>query len=138
MTVVNKNAKAYDSGDVAIIVDAMPFSGVKEISYSTKQEHQLNYALGSDPHSWSKGKTEHAGSVTIYMEDLHAMMKIRGANILKWEPVTINVTFVNEVNDIINDTVYAKFQSMGREVTGEMGLATQFELFVLGIDYDNF
>jgi hypothetical protein len=139
MATVRKNGKAYDSGDVVITLEGTPYDGFKEISYSSKQEHQLNYTLGNnEASSWSEGKVEHSASVTMYMELIHQLSLVYGKNPLKWPPLTFNVTFVNDYNDIINDTVLAKVQSMGREVTGEMGLATQFELFALGNDYDNF
>ena len=58
-------------------------------------------------------------------------------DLLSLQPFDINVTYVNEYNKIINDTITAKFKSHGRTANGEMGLKQTFELFVLGIKFRN-
>lgn len=57
-------------------------------------------------------------------------------DLLNIKPFPINVTFVDGYNQIVNDTILAKFQSQGRTVNTEMGLSKQYELFVLEVTYN--
>ena len=133
-----RNGKAYDSADVQTLINGIPWE-VEEISYGMTQEHQLNYQLGSEkPSSWSQGKEEYSCSVTVPMHAIAALERVApGGRLTKIRPFYINVSFVNDYNDIVNDTILAKFKDQGREVTGDMGLKKQYELFVLDIDFNN-
>ena len=57
-------------------------------------------------------------------------------DLLNIKPFPINVTLVDGYNQIVNDTILAKFQSQGRTVNTEMGLSKQYELFVLEVTYN--
>lgn len=138
MSVVNRNGKAYDSGDVVIALFGRIDLEVTEITYGSEQEHQPNYSLGSNEMtSYSMGKISNTGTITLRLASASAIEKAVGGNLLKIKPFPINVTYVNEDNDIINDTVIAKFQSQGREVGGDQDLKKQFTLFVTDIKYNN-
>jgi len=131
------NGKAYDSVDAQVTIAGVLID-IDEISYAKKREHQNNYSLGSSKAtSWSHGKDEPTCSVTIPMHAISPIEKAAGGDLLKIRPFPINVTYVNDYNDIVNDTIIAKFQDQGREVTGDMGLKKQYELFVLDIDFNN-
>ena len=137
MTAIRKNGKAYDSGDVIVNMLGNPDSEVSEITYETSQEHQKNYSLKRKARTWSMGKIDDSCSITFPMTEIVAIEKAAKGDLLSIKPFDINVSFVDEYNEIINDTITCKFQSQGREVTGEMGLGKQFEMFVLNIDYNN-
>jgi hypothetical protein len=135
---VIKNGKAYDGIDCKIAMFGSLDYEVTEISYDTEQEHQMNHSLGSSKgSSWSMGKIEDNGSMTIRLASTSAIEKAAGGNLLKIKPFDINVTFLNEYNDIINDTVTAKFMKQGRNVDGGMDVKMQYPLFVLDVDYNN-
>lgn len=137
MRIMN-NGKAYDSGDVQIALFGRIDWEVTGINYSTEQEHQPNHSLGSNRQtSFSMGKVSHTGDITIRLASASAIEKAAGGSILNIKPFPINVTYVNDDNDIINDTILAKFQSQGREVGGDMDLKKQYTLFILDIDYNN-
>lgn len=136
-TTIKKDGKAYDSGDVVITLLGNIANEVSEIVYNTEQAHQLNYGLGNKPTSWSMGKEEPTASITMSMKEVVAIENAAGGNLLKIKPFDINVSFVNEYNVIVNDTLTVKFKNQGRDVNGEMGLMKQFELFTLDIDYNN-
>lgn len=136
MSKVIRNNKAYDSSDVDVNIAGIP-TDVVEISYNTSQEHQKNFTLKSKATSWSKGKIEDTCTVTFMLHDIKDIERAAGGDLLSIKPFYINVSLVNEYNDIINDTILAKFQDQGRDVTGDMGLNKQHELFVLDIDYNN-
>lgn len=132
MTTINRNGKAYDSADVRVQINGMPLEA-KSISYGNEQEHQLNYGLGEHPTSWSKGKITPSASMTVMMHNLAPLERVSGG-LLKIKPFTITVEFVNEFNEIVVDKIIAKFKNEGREVTGDMGLEKQYELFTLFVE----
>lgn len=138
MGLVKKNGRAFDSGDVTVALFGRIDFEVTELTYNTTQEHQPNHSLGSNKlTSFSMGKVSNTGSITLRLASASAIEKAAGGDLLKVKPFHVNVSFVNDENDIINDTLLVKFQSQGREVGGEMDLKKQFELFILDIDYNN-
>jgi hypothetical protein len=136
MSTVIRNKKAYDSGDVDVTINGVMLD-VVEINYDTEQEHQLNHTLKNKANSWSMGKITPTATMTVMMHDITPIEQAAGGDLLKLRPFDINVTFVNEYNVPVNDTIVAKFQNQGREVTGDMGLNKQYTLFVLDIKFNN-
>ena len=134
MARVIKNNKAYDSGDVSVFINGIEIE-VKEISYNVEQEHQLNHTLKNEATSWSHGKITPSGSMTLMMADAVVLEAAAPKGLPKVKPFNINVMFANEYNVIVNDTIVAKFMNQGREVTGDMGLNKQYDLFVLDIAF---
>ncbi|MBS2100708.1 hypothetical protein [Carboxylicivirga linearis] len=138
MTTVRKNGKAYDGGDVQIAMFGSLSYEVTELTYNTEQEHQLNHSLGSNRGtSYSMGMITNTATMTMRLASVSVIEKAAGSDLLKIKPFEINVTFVNEDNDIINDTLLVKFQNQGRDVPNEMDLKKQFTLFVLDVKYNN-
>lgn len=138
MPKIRRDGKAYDGGDAVLTALGNIWEEVVSVEYNSTQEHQKNYTLGSyDASSWSMGKKDHTGSVTMMMNQAVQIENACGGDMLSIKPFPINVTFVNEYNQIVNDTILAKFQSQGREVNTEMGLNKQYELFVLDVNYNN-
>jgi hypothetical protein len=136
---IKRNGKAFDSGDVKIAMFGSVSYEVTEIAYNTEQEHQKNFSLGSNKaSSWSRGNIDDSATITMRLASISAIEKAAGGSLLDIKPFDINVTFVNENNDIVNDTLTVKFMNQGRDVGGDMDLKKQFNLFVLDIDYNNF
>ncbi len=134
MSDIKRNGKAYDSADVEVQINGVPLE-VKSISYGNEQEHQLNYGLGKDPTSWSSGKITPKASMTIAMHDLVPLeIAASGQSLLNIKPFVITIQFVNEYQLVVVDKVLAKFKDEGRDVTGDMGLEKQFELFALEVN----
>ncbi len=133
MADVNRGGKAYDSADVKVQINGVPLN-VKSISYGNEQEHQLNYGLSKQAQSWSSGKITPKASMTLAMEDsLPLELAAKGGSLLNVKPFLITVEFVNDYNIIVVDAIWAKFKDEGREVTGDMGLEKQFELFAIDV-----
>lgn len=137
MAGIRKNGKAYDSGDVLVNIFGQQEDEVASIEYNTTQEHQKNRSLANEPTSWSMGGIDRTARITLHMNAARKIESASGGDLLKIKPFDINVSFVNEFNVLVNDTITCKFQSQGRTVTGQMGLTQEYELFVLGIDYNN-
>lgn len=136
MAKVIKNGKAYDSGDVDVFINGIPVN-VTEITYNNEQEHQLNHTLKNDASSWSQGKKTPSCSIGLMMHDAVVLEDAADGDLLGEKPFDINVTFTNDYNKIVNDTIIAKFKDQGREVTGDMGLQKNYELFALDIEFNN-
>lgn len=138
MALIKRNGKAYDSGDVVVELFGRMDYEITEITYNTEQEHQANHSLGSNKmSSYSTGKETNTGTISMRLASSSIIEKAAGGNLLRIKPFRVNVTVVNDDNDIINDTLLVKFQSQGREFNGDMDLKKQFNLFVLDIDYNN-
>jgi hypothetical protein len=70
----------------------------------------------------------------IMMHDITPLEKAaNGRSILLIKPFTLTVEFVNEFNEIVVDKIVAKFQTEGREITGDMGLKMDYDLFALSV-----
>ena len=134
---IRRDGKAYDGGDATIFALGQFWDEVTEIDYGSTQEHQKNFTIGSRrATSWSIGKVDHTGSITMMMNQAVNIENACGGDMLSIKPFTINITFTDGFNQIVNDTVLAKFQSQGRTVNTEMGLSKQYELFVLEVQYN--
>ena len=134
---IRRDGKAYDGGDATVFALGQMWEEVVEIDYNTTQEHQKNFTLGSRrATSWSQGKIEDTGSITMMMNQAVSLENACNGDLLNIKPFPINVTFVDGYNHIVNDTILAKFQSQGRTVNTEMGLSKQYELFVLEVTYN--
>lgn len=133
MSSIIRNGKAYDSADVKVQINGFPIE-VSKIAYGNEQDTQLNYSLGANPTSWSKGKIKPNASIGIAMHDITPFEVASRGSILDIKPFFITVEFVNEYNIIVVDTILAKFQSEGRDVTGDMGLMKDYDLFALEVN----
>ncbi|MDR0829646.1 MAG: hypothetical protein LBN95_06005 [Prevotellaceae bacterium] len=135
---LRKDGKAYDGGDAIVTALGQIWDEVSEIDYGSEMEHQANYSIGSrEATSWSAGKVSHNGTISMLMKQAVALEKAARGNLLNIKPFDINVTFTDEYNEVVNDTITCKFASMGRTVNTDMGLSRQYNLFVLYNDYNN-
>lgn len=135
MADVIRNGKSYDSGDVKVFINGINIQAIK-ITYGKEQEHQLNYTLSNNASSWSKGKITPSCTIDLMMADVVPLERAAGGDLLNVKPFNITVEFVNEDNEIVVDSILAKFKNQGRDVTGEMGLQMSYELFALAVDFN--
>lgn len=133
MAKITRNGKAYDSGDVEVFINGVPLE-VESITYGNEQEHQLNYGLSNTPTSWSRGKITPSCTIGVMMHNMTPIEMAAGGKLLSIAPFNILVTYTNEFNVIVTDELLVKFKSEGREVTGEMGLKREYEMFALRVD----
>lgn len=130
---ITRNGKAYDSVDFSAFLNGVPVE-VTSAKYGNEQEHQLNWTLGQDATSWSAGKRTPNCSLGFMMHDIVPIeLASNGGSILDIKPFWVTMTFTNEYNIIVVDKVLVKFQSEGREVTGEMGLKMEYPMFALDV-----
>ncbi len=139
MAVANVNDRAYDKADVVITLLGDIPAEVSEVSYGKEVDHQLNYGMRRKPTSWSMGKESYNGSLTLAMREivkLEDAIVVGEKDLIRIQPFDIFVTYVNEYQKVVTDKVTAKFKNHGREVTDDMGLSKQFELFVLDVVFN--
>jgi len=135
---VIKNGKAYDGADAIMTALGQIWDEVVEVSYNTNREHQHNHTIGAHkPTSWSMGKETYEGSLTLMMNQGVSLEKAAKGSLIDIKPFDANFTFADEYNEIVNDTVIWKFASQGRTINTEMGLAYQYDMFVLSVNYNN-
>lgn len=132
MATIIRNNKAYDSADVKVQINGVPIE-VTSITYGNEQEHQHNHTLGAEPTSWSRGKITPSASMGVMMHDILPLEMAAGGSLLNVKPFVITVEFVNEYNMIVVDKIVAKFKNEGREITGDMGLKKEYELFAMSV-----
>ena len=133
MAEITRNGKAYDSVDCECFVNGIPLE-ITSATYGNEQEHQLNFTLGQNATSWSNGKRTPSCSIGIMMHDIVPIeLAANGGSILDIPPFYVIFTFTNEFNVIVTDKVLVKFQNEGREVTGEMGLKKEYQMFALEV-----
>ena len=133
MAEIIRDGKAYDSVDVKVQMNGIPIE-VTTLTYGNAQEHQLNHTMGANATSWSWGKKTPNAKMGIMMHDVTPLeVAAKGGSIMNIKPFTLTVEFVNEFNEIIVDKIVAKFQSEGRDVTGDMGLKMEYDLFALQV-----
>jgi hypothetical protein len=133
MAQITRNGKAYDSVDCECFMNGVSVE-ITSATYGNEQEHQLNWALGQKPSSWSKGKITPSCTIGIMMHDIVPIeLAAKGGSILGIKPFWVIFTFTNEFNIIVTDKVLVKFQNEGREVTGEMGLKKEYTMFALDV-----
>lgn len=134
---IRRDGKQYDSGDVVVAIDGIIEDEVTEITYKTTQAHQKNFTLKNKATTWSLGQIEDTASIGFAMTAIAKIERAAGGNLLNIAPFNINVSFINEFNALVNDTLLVKFMDQGRTITGQMGLTQVYELFVLDIEYNN-
>lgn len=132
MADIIRNNKAYDSADVKVQINGVPIE-VTSLTYGNEQEHQVNHTLGAEPSSWSRGKITPSASMGVMMHDILPLEMAAKGSLLHVKPFVITVEFVNEFNIIVVDKIIAKFKNEGREVTGDMGLKKEYELFAMKV-----
>lgn len=134
MAEITRNGKAYDSADVEVFMNGVLVE-VTTATYGNEQEHQLNWTLGQNASSWSKGKKTPSATLGFMMHDIVPIeLAAKGGSILDIKPFDVIITFTNEFNIIVTDRLLVKFQNEGREVTGEMGLKKEYAMFALKVE----
>lgn len=135
---VTRNGKAYGDDDVTITMFGSVSWEITNFEYGIEEEATANYSLGSKKMtSYITGKEKGTASLTMRLSSISAIEKAAGGKLLSIKPFTINVTIVNEDNDVINDTLTVKFIDQGRTFGGGDDAKKQLKLFVIDIDFNN-
>lgn len=137
MSTINKNGKSYASADVQVSMFGSIDYEVTKLSYSVSQSNTANYSLGSaSPTSYSMGKKTYTAEMTIAVKSLARIEKAAGGDLLSIKPFPIVVTYVDDENEIIKDTLLVKFAKQGKAAELDKDVETSIELFCLDIKFN--
>lgn len=137
MSTITKNGKSYASADVQVSMFGSIDYEVTKLSYSVSQSNTANYSLGSaSPTSYSLGKKTYTAEMTIAVKSLARIEKAAGGDLLSIKPFPIVVTYVDDENEIIKDTLLVKFAKQGKSAELDKDVETSIELFCLDIKFN--
>ena len=137
MSTITKNGKSYASADVQVSMFGSIDYEVTKLSYSVSQSNTANYSLGSaSPTSYSLGKKTYTAEMTIAVKSLARIEKAAGGDLLSIKPFPIVVTYVDDENEIIKDTLLVKFAKQGKDAELDKDVETSIELFCLDIKFN--
>ena len=137
MSTITKNGKSYASADVQVSMFGSIDYEVTKLSYSVSQSNTANYSLGSaSPTSYSLGKKTYTAEMTIAVKSLARIEKAAGGDLLSIKPFPVVVTYVDDENEIIKDTLLVKFAKQGKSAELDKDVETSIELFCLDIKFN--
>ncbi len=132
--------REFSAGDALVAVEGKEIE-FKKISYSSKQEINVNKSGNNKATSYSTGDVTDECSLEVPMSQLRAWEQQRKqetskANLLGWK-IPIAVTYTNEEFAEVTDIIWVVFKSQGREVGGGAdGLGYTCDTTCLGIEFD--
>jgi hypothetical protein len=133
------NGVQYHYGQIAISALGQIFVGVEKIAYEDKQDIQNNYGAGNNPIGQGFGKIEPTASITLFQEELEALVAAAPNRRLQDIPnFDITVTFIPEVGQaLVNHVIRnCRFLSNKRDMTqGDTKVVSDIELLPSHIDW---
>ena len=83
-----------------------PITGVRSISYSSKQEKTNNYGAGSKPVSRGYGRVEYEASITFLAEEFKNLLASAPDNdVLKYPFFDVQILFIDPTSGLLMKTV---------------------------------
>lgn len=76
------NTREYEWSDVTVVVAGRVVTGLRGIKYSSKQEKELLFAKGNEPHGIQHGNKEYSGELTLLQSEYEALKTAAGGDIL--------------------------------------------------------
>lgn len=136
----NDKQLEFSAGDATIAEAGKEIERWKKVSYSKKQEGNLNYSGNNKATSYSLGKETPEFKWEVYMSQIREWEKqeksATGKTSLLGVKKTIAVTYANDDLEECTDAITFVILSHGREVGGGAdGLAYELETLCLGIEY---
>lgn len=135
MARIGRMGEYYSSGDITVDIAGMQDVDPSAIDYGYKYAHDYVRGIKRDPKGWRMGQKEMDAKITLTLDIVREFEKVApNRDIARIRPFPIIVVFTNEENEIIVDTIIAKFTGNRRSVTGDGELESELELFVISID----
>ncbi len=134
MARIKRMGESYSAGDVVVTVPGMYDVNPIAVSYGSSYEHKRNHGIKRKARSWSMGKEELEGKLTLPLDVIAEFEKIApNGDLALIRPFPASICFFNAENDMIRDLVMWKFTGNKREVTADGELANEFEMFVTSL-----
>lgn len=136
------NGRVYDWESITANMPHGPLVEIGSIEYSAELEKSLSYGRGSKARGYGVGKAKSEAKVSLKREEFNRLVehaRARGVPLLRLPPFPITVSYANEgdrtITDTIRGAVITKVGNQGSE--GDSELKVDLDLLVVnGIDYD--
>lgn len=69
------NGVNYAWGNLSWVIFGVPLIGITEMEYTRKRVVKNNYGAGDEPTSRGLGNFEYSGSITVYTDEIRAILK---------------------------------------------------------------
>lgn len=137
MANITKNGKSYAFADVEVSMFGSMDYEITKLTYDVTQTKTANYSLGSSsPTSYSLGKKDYKATMTIAAKSLAKIEKACGGDLLSIKPFPIVVSYVDDENEMITDTLLVSFSKQGKSAELDKDVETTIELFCLDIKFN--
>jgi len=104
------DSREYEWSDITLVLGGADITGIMEIRYTEKQEKELSYGKGNEPHSIQKGNRGYEGSLKIMQSDYESLVAAGKGSVLNIEADAI-VAYGNPSNgDTITTDKILKLQ----------------------------
>lgn len=85
------NTREFEWSDVTVTLGGRDVTGLRGVKYSVKQEKELIYAKGNNPHAIQRGNKDYSGEITLLQSEYEALKLSAGGDILN---ATFNIVVV--------------------------------------------
>ena len=130
------NGRAYGWADIAIMVGALPVTGVTAIKYEEEQEKEEVYGAGRYPVARGYGRVKASASITLSVETVIALAaSAKDGQLNRLAPFPITVNYLPESGPIVRDVLMnCEFKKQSRDwKEGDMKGQVELELLVSNI-----
>jgi hypothetical protein len=104
------DSREYEWSDITIVLAGGVVIAAREIQYTEKQEKELAYAKGNQPHTIQKGNFAYEGSLKVLQSDYEALVAKGKGTVLNIE-ADIICAYGNPVNgDVVLTDRISKLQ----------------------------
>ncbi len=104
------DSREYEWSDITIVLGGGVVIAAREIFYTEKQEKELTYAKGNQPHSIQKGNFGYEGNLKVLQSDYEALVAKGNGSVLNIE-ADIIVAYGDPLNgDVVLTDRISKFQ----------------------------
>ncbi|MDV4024248.1 hypothetical protein CMT52_07845 [Elizabethkingia anophelis] len=69
------NSKQYSWCDVSVAMGGRIITGITAVEYTAKQEKDMLYGRGCNPHGITRGNRSYEGKITLWQSELEAMTR---------------------------------------------------------------
>lgn len=76
------NTREYEWSDISVVLAGRVVTGLRAVKYGRKQEKELLYAKGNNPHAVQRGNIDHSGEIALLQSEYLALRKACGGDIL--------------------------------------------------------
>ena len=76
------NSRQYEFADLTLELGGRVITGFRGIEYATKQEKELLYGKGNQPHSIQKGNISYEGKITVLQSELETLRQAGNGSVL--------------------------------------------------------